>query len=92
MAFVVIYAESKVGRQKSDLRRSRPSSESKTDTSFEVKIYYASFQFLFSFESNMVCSHIETASLNHPSAYTQVYKDECTQCFDSQVSFFRVPQ
>lgn len=32
----------------------------------------------------MVCSHIETASLNHPSAYTQVHKDECTQCFDNQ--------
>lgn len=33
----------------------------------------------------MVCSHIENATLNLPSAFTQVHKDECTQCFDSQV-------
>ncbi|GAA5811372.1 hypothetical protein MFLAVUS_004806 [Mucor flavus] len=32
----------------------------------------------------MVCSHIENASLNPPSAYTQVHKEECTQCFDNQ--------
>lgn len=35
----------------------------------------------------MVCSHIEAASFNLPSAYTQVHKEECTQCFDNQVSF-----
>ncbi|KAG1073045.1 hypothetical protein G6F42_025850 [Rhizopus arrhizus] len=32
----------------------------------------------------MVCSHIENATLNLPSAFTQVHKDECTQCFDNQ--------
>lgn len=35
----------------------------------------------------MVCSHIESASLTPPSAYAQVHKEECTQCFDNQVSF-----
>lgn len=34
----------------------------------------------------MVCSHIENATLTPPSAFTQVYKDECTQCFDNQVN------
>ncbi|KAG1151720.1 hypothetical protein G6F37_005997 [Rhizopus arrhizus] len=32
----------------------------------------------------MVCSHIQSASLNLPSAYTQIHKEECTQCFDNQ--------
>ncbi|CEP16653.1 hypothetical protein [Parasitella parasitica] len=32
----------------------------------------------------MVCSHIENATLNPPSALTQVHKEECTQCFDNQ--------
>ncbi|KAG2202020.1 hypothetical protein INT47_006212 [Mucor saturninus] len=32
----------------------------------------------------MVCSHIENASLKSPSVYTQVHKEECTQCFDNQ--------
>ncbi|KAI8371908.1 hypothetical protein BD560DRAFT_351515, partial [Blakeslea trispora] len=34
----------------------------------------------------MTCSHIESSSLNPPSVYTQVHKEECTQCFDSQDS------
>ncbi|KAI8379979.1 hypothetical protein EDC96DRAFT_492531 [Choanephora cucurbitarum] len=34
----------------------------------------------------MVCSHIESSSLQPPSVYTQVHKEECTQCFDSQDS------
>ncbi|KAG1466490.1 hypothetical protein G6F56_004680 [Rhizopus delemar] len=32
----------------------------------------------------MVCSHLQNTSLTLPSAYTQVHKEECTQCFDSQ--------
>lgn len=34
----------------------------------------------------MVCSHTENASLAPPSAYAQVHKEECTQCFDNQVN------
>ncbi|CAO3693353.1 unnamed protein product [Rhizopus stolonifer] len=32
----------------------------------------------------MVCSHLQNTSLTLPSAYTQVHKEECTQCFDNQ--------
>ncbi|ORE19494.1 ubiquitinyl hydrolase [Rhizopus microsporus] len=32
----------------------------------------------------MTCSHIQNAPLNLPTAYTQVHKEECTQCFDDQ--------
>ncbi|KAI8139589.1 hypothetical protein BJV82DRAFT_626674 [Fennellomyces sp. T-0311] len=32
----------------------------------------------------MACAHITTTQLKAPSVYTQVHKDECTQCFDNQ--------
>ncbi|KAI8967306.1 hypothetical protein BDF20DRAFT_966026 [Mycotypha africana] len=32
----------------------------------------------------MVCSHIANTTLHPPSAFAQVHKEECTQCFDSQ--------
>ncbi|KAI9321020.1 hypothetical protein BX666DRAFT_1851467 [Dichotomocladium elegans] len=32
----------------------------------------------------MPCTHIETTRFSPPTAHTQVYKEECTQCFDSQ--------
>ncbi|KAI8070724.1 hypothetical protein BC940DRAFT_295408 [Gongronella butleri] len=30
------------------------------------------------------CQHIDTTRFSLPTAFTKVYKDECTQCFDSQ--------
>lgn len=33
----------------------------------------------------MTCTHIETTRFSPPTALTQVYKEECTLCFDSQV-------
>ncbi|KAG9294738.1 hypothetical protein G9A89_008217 [Geosiphon pyriformis] len=30
------------------------------------------------------CPHVFTTSLNLPSPHTKIYKEECTQCFDSQ--------
>ncbi|KAL0073545.1 hypothetical protein J3Q64DRAFT_1775672 [Phycomyces blakesleeanus] len=32
----------------------------------------------------MACPHIKNTSFKVPSAYTQVHKEECTQCFESQ--------
>ncbi|KAI9482876.1 MAG: hypothetical protein EXX96DRAFT_599574 [Benjaminiella poitrasii] len=32
----------------------------------------------------MTCEHIENTPLKPPTAYDQVHKEECTQCFDSQ--------
>ncbi|KAI7858439.1 hypothetical protein BDC45DRAFT_498365 [Circinella umbellata] len=32
----------------------------------------------------MACTHITSTQLKAPSVYTQVHKEECTQCFDSQ--------
>ncbi|CDH49949.1 ubiquitin carboxyl-terminal hydrolase 14 [Lichtheimia corymbifera JMRC:FSU:9682] len=32
----------------------------------------------------MTCTHIETTRFSPPTALTQVYKEECTLCFDSQ--------
>ncbi|RUS28665.1 hypothetical protein BC938DRAFT_481615 [Jimgerdemannia flammicorona] len=34
----------------------------------------------------MGCPHVATAHLSPPNAFTQVHKEECTQCFDSQDS------
>ncbi|KAF7724024.1 hypothetical protein EC973_001431 [Apophysomyces ossiformis] len=38
----------------------------------------------------MACTHIQSANFSAPSAYAQVHKEECTQCFDSQV--FNTPR
>ncbi|KAI7903879.1 uncharacterized protein BX663DRAFT_505550 [Cokeromyces recurvatus] len=32
----------------------------------------------------MVCIHVETHPLTPPTAFDQVHKEECTQCFDNQ--------
>ncbi|KAI9271509.1 hypothetical protein BDA99DRAFT_297871 [Phascolomyces articulosus] len=32
----------------------------------------------------MACTHITSTQLKAPSVYTQVHKEECTQCFDNQ--------
>ncbi|KAG0171228.1 hypothetical protein DFQ29_008955 [Apophysomyces sp. BC1021] len=33
----------------------------------------------------MACTHIQSGNFSAPTAYTQVHKEECTQCFDSQL-------
>ena len=34
------------------------------------------------------CPHIDNSSLSPPTPSQYVYKDECTRCFDNQVSIF----
>jgi hypothetical protein len=35
--------------------------------------------------TKMTCSHIDSSLLQQPLAFTQIHKEECTQCFDNQV-------